>query len=106
MGCIMAAAGTPTEIILDGTMYVRMQHSLWAHNVGASQWQGTALGKNKTELQRNEVPKIRCCAVKALSSQPKNQTLEWHCSSGGGKANRILLLLVLPEAAQTERHIF
>lgn len=106
MGCIMAAAGTPTEIILDGTTYVRMQRSQWAHTVGASQWQGTALGKGKTKLQRNEVSRIRCCAVKVLSSQPKNQTPEWHRSSGGGKANRILLLLVLPAAAQTERHIF
>lgn len=72
---------TPTEIILDGTTYATIQRSLWARRVNAIQWQNTALRQNKTKLQRNEVPKIRrCCAVKAPSSQPNNQTPEWHCS--------------------------
>lgn len=72
---------TPTEIILDGTTYATIQRSLRARRVNAIQWQSTALRKNKTKLQRNEVPKIRSrCAVEAPSSQPNNQTPEWHCS--------------------------
>ena len=62
--------GTPTEIILDGTTHATVQRSLRARRVNAAQRQNTALGKNKTKLQRNEAPKTRsCCVVEAPSSR-------------------------------------
>lgn len=46
------------------------------------QRQNTALRKNTTKLQRNEVAEIRsCCAVEAPRKQPNNQTPEQRCSS-------------------------
>lgn len=77
----MAAAWNTHWDYFGCTAYVTIQRSLRARCVNAIQWHNTALGENKTKLRRNEVPKIRCCAAEALSSQPNNQTPEWHRSS-------------------------